>query len=201
MKINEITEAPVGGFAQAAQSIGSKVLGKVPGMKSKAANLAGKADLAATANNLYNQFMTFLGTQNKTDKQADTQDVIDFLDSKNVDTGDIDTAQPMTIDRINKIFMAKATQAMRGKGAKPATAQPPASAGPDSSAKASSQYAQVKNAALKLSTKERNRLIAALGKGAKQKAVPQFKSSREPTAVDKNFDKNQKLSQFGAVGR
>jgi hypothetical protein len=200
MKINEITEAPVGGFAQAAQSIGSKVLGKVPGMKSKAANLAGKADLAATANNLYNQFMTFLGTQNKTDKQADTQDVIDFLDSKSVDTGDIDTAQPMTIDRINKIFMAKATQAMRGKGAKPATAQSPAPAGTDS-AKASSQYAQVKNAALKLSTKERNRLVAALSKGAKQKAVPQFKSSREPTAVDKNFDKNQKLSQFGAVGR
>ena len=96
--------------------------------------------------------------------------------------------------------MAKATQAMRGKGAKPAPAQSPAPAGTDS-AKASSQYAQVKNAALKLSTKERNRLIAALGKGAKQKAVPQFKSSREPTAVDKNFDKNQKLSQFGAVGR
>lgn len=200
MKINEITEAPVGGFAQAAQSIGSKVLGKVPGMKSTAANLAGKADLAATANNLYNQFMTFLGTQNKTDKQADTQDVIDFLDSKNVDTGDIDTAQPMTTDRINKIFMAKATQAMRGKGAKPAPAQTPASTGADN-AKASSQYAQVKNAALKLSTKERNRLIAALGKGAKQKAAPQFKSSREPTTVDKNFDKNQKLSQFGAVGR
>jgi hypothetical protein len=168
MKINDITEAPVSGFKQAAQGIGSRVLNKV-GMKSTAANLAGKADLSATANNLYRQFMTFLGTQNKNAKQADTQDVIDFLDGKNVDTSDIDTAQPMTPDRMNKIFLAKSTQAMRGKGAKPA----PAAANTGSTAPAaSSAYSTTLGSAQKLSAKEKRRLIQQLQKGLPPTKVP-----------------------------
>lgn len=171
MKINEITEAPVSGFKQAAQGIGSRVLNKV-GMKSTAANLAGKADLAATANNLYRQFMTFLGTQNKNAKQADTQDVIDFLDGKNVDTSDIDTTQPMTPDRMNKIFLAKSTQAMRGKGAKPAPAAGNPSSGGSSSSTASSAYSQTLGSAQKLSAKEKRRLIQQLQKGLPPSKVP-----------------------------
>lgn len=174
MKIVEVTEAPVGAFKQAAQGIGSRVLNKV-GMKSTAANLAGKADLGATANNLYRQFMNFLGTQNKNAKQADTQDVIDFLDGKNVDTSDIDTTQPMTPDRINKIFLAKSTQAMRGTGAKPApSTQPPASSGAaqDGGGKASSAYSQTLGSAQKLSAKEKRRLIQQIQKTLPTTKVP-----------------------------
>jgi hypothetical protein len=169
MKIVEIIEAPISGIKQAAQGLGSRVLKKVPGMKSTAANLAGKADLAATANNLYREFMTYLGTQNKNAESANTQDVIDFLDGKNVDTSDIDQNAPMTPDRINKIFLAKSTQAMRGKGAKPApTAQP--SAAP--AAKPSSAYSQTLGSAQKLSAKEKRRLIQQLQKGLPPTKVP-----------------------------
>ena len=64
MKIDEITnsdkldEVPAGGLTQFARKAGSKILNKLPGAtaKSKAGNLAGKADLGDTANNLHKEF-------------------------------------------------------------------------------------------------------------------------------------------------
>ena len=73
MKIDEIIvekqidEIPAGGLGQMAKKIGSKVLNKVPGAtaKSKAANLAGQADLGDTANNLHKEFNGYLGKLGK----------------------------------------------------------------------------------------------------------------------------------------
>ena len=49
----KIDEIPAGGVGQMAKKVGSKILNKLPGAaaKSKASNLAGKADLGDTANN------------------------------------------------------------------------------------------------------------------------------------------------------
>jgi hypothetical protein len=54
-----------------------------------------------------------------------------------------------------------------------------------------------KNAALKLSSKEQRRLIAQLQKSVDKSAKPRKKD----TVVDKNFDKSQRLSQYGKVGK
>jgi hypothetical protein len=176
MKINEITEAPIGNLKKSAMKFGAKALGAI-GAKDTAANLRGKTNLAATANNLYRQFMTYLGTQNKAARDATTQDVIDFLDDKNVDTSNIDTARPMNKDRMNAIFLDKAKEAMAGKGAKP-------SADDADTQKVKTVYSQVKGQFDQLSMKEKKRLLAALQKNIntpKKKTgtnVPSFKSRR-----------------------
>ena len=87
MKIDEITnsdkldEVPAGGLTQFARKAGSKILNKLPGAtaKSKAGNLAGKADLGDTANNLHKEFNTYLGTQGKNMKAATGEDFQAFL--------------------------------------------------------------------------------------------------------------------------
>jgi hypothetical protein len=70
MKINQvitesksIKEAPAGALTQFGRSIGSKVLNKI-GAKSMAQNMAGKADLGATANKLHQQYSRYLGVRN-----------------------------------------------------------------------------------------------------------------------------------------
>lgn len=175
MKINEVTEAPISDLKRSAMKLGAKALGAV-GAKDTAANLRGKTNLAATANNLYREFMTYIGTQNKAAKDATTQDVIDFLDDKNVDTSNIDTARPMNKDRLNAIFLDKAKEAMIGKGAK-------TQADVDDQ-KVKTVYSQVKGQLDQLSMKEKKRLLAALQKNINtpnKKAgsnVPPFKSNR-----------------------
>lgn len=177
MKINEVTEAPISGLKKSAMKFGAKALGAV-GAKDTAANLRGKTNLAATANNLYREFMTRLGTQNKSARDATTQDVIDFLDDKNVDTANIDTTRPMNKDRMNAIFLDKAKEAMIGKGAK-AKAQDDAD-----DQKVKTVYSQVKGQFDQLSMKEKKRLLVALQKNIntpKKKAgpsAPPFKSRR-----------------------
>lgn len=141
---------------------------------------------------LSNEFARYLGTQGKNSfKQADTQDVIDFLDSKGVNTSDIDTAQPMDQKRIENILKQKIQQTMSLK--KPAadtTTAPKAAAG-----KTTSAYSQTLGSAQKLSAKEKRRLIQQI-----QKTLPQAKTTND-TVVDRNFDPSQKLSQYGKVGR
>ena len=113
MKISEviIVEAPVSGIKQAAQSVGSRVLNKL-GMKSRASNLAGKADLSATANLLYKQFNSYLGTQNKDVNQATGEDLANFLSTKNVKNLNLD-AGPIDKTKINQVLMDLSKKAMQ----------------------------------------------------------------------------------------
>ena len=121
MKINEVTEvneAPVSAIKQKAQSIGSRVLNKV-GAKNKAANLAGKADFGATANKLFQQFNSYLGTQDKSLKQATGQDLAQFLKSKKVTRTDIPNGvlQKAQLDSIFQDVAKQAMQKQQGAGA------------------------------------------------------------------------------------
>lgn len=89
MKINEITnepleEAPRSRIKQAMKGLGSRVLGKIPGGDARAANLAARADLDATANNAYREFARFLGTRDKTIPQATGADLREFLSANNI---------------------------------------------------------------------------------------------------------------------
>lgn len=148
---------------------------------------------------LSNEFARYLGTQGKRSfKQAETQDVIDFLDSKGVNTSDIDTTQPMDQKRIDNILKQKIQQTMSlkkpsapGKTTAPVAGTTPKSA----SGKTNSAYSQTLGSAQKLSAKEKRRLIQQI-----QKTLPQAKTTND-TVVDRNFDPSQKLSQYGKVGR
>jgi hypothetical protein len=117
MRIDEFTatddldEAPVGMIKRAAQGIGSKVLNKIPGAKNKAANLAGKADLSDTANNLYKEFNKFLGTQGKNIKQATGEELDAFLKSKKAVVPGIPSGV-LTKPQINDVLMKASKDAM-----------------------------------------------------------------------------------------
>ena len=142
MRINEFTatddleEAPVGMMKRAAQGIGSKVLNKIPGAGNKAANLAGKADLSDTANNLYKEFSKFIGTQGKNIKQATGEELDAFLKSKKAVVQGIPSGV-LTKPQINDVLMKAAKDAMAkqagaaiaqadgdGKDGKPVQAEP-----------------------------------------------------------------------------
>jgi len=154
----------------------------------KRAEKAGKKDAKASVDKLIQDFAAHLGTQGQKFKTASTDDVVKYLSSKKVDVSDIDLQAPMTPARIKKIFQAKVQQKMSGKGV---TAPAKASGSPGKTAtKASSTYSSTKSAALKLNAKEKRRLIAQL-----QKTLP-----KTNTVVDKNFDKSQKLKNYGKVG-
>ena len=151
------------------------------------ANIAGQKDLKATADNLGNEFASYLGTKGMNLKQADYSDLEDFFNKKNVDSSNIDKTVPFNAKRLQQIFMAKAKEAIQGQ-VKPAASAEPA-------AKASSAYVQTKDAALNLNAKEKRRLIQQLEKSISTKPA------KKATVVDKNFDKSQKLSDFGKVGK
>jgi hypothetical protein len=163
---------------------------------------AGAKDLQATADNLGNEFASYLGTQGKKLSRADYTDLSAFLGQKGVDTNRIDTSIPFSRKRMDQIFGKLAKDAMTkqsapktsaGSGSQQANTAPKGQKAPP--AKASSAYVSTKDAALKLNAKEKRRLISQL-----QKSLPQSKQSKE-TVVDRNFDRNQKLSQYGKVGR
>lgn len=119
MKINQvitesksIKEAPASALTQFGRSIGSKVLNKV-GAKSMAQNMAGRADLGATANKLHQQYSRYLGVRNKNVKNSTGVDLKDFLASKNVTVN----VPPGRIDpaRLDKMLLKIARDAMTNK--------------------------------------------------------------------------------------
>lgn len=132
------------------------------------------------ANNLKQELARYLGSQGKKSfDQADTQDVIDFLDSKGVDTSDIDKTAPMNAKRVDNIVKQKVQQTMALKkpaASAPSTAPqggaPSAAPAPQSGAKTASAYTQTLGAAQKLSAKEKRRLIQQLQKGLPPTKVP-----------------------------
>ena len=139
MKLNEIIveqqldEIPAGGIGQMAKKVGAKVLNKVPGAtaKSKAANLAGKADLGDTANNLHKEFNQYLGTQGKNIKAATGEDLSDFLKKKNHNTSATIPSGQLQKQQLNDILMTVSKEAMAGKGGTAAGKTPDASTAGD----------------------------------------------------------------------
>lgn len=104
---------------------------------------------------LSNEFARYLGTQGKRNfKQAETQDVIDFLNSKGVDTSDIDTARPMDQKRLDNILKQKIQQTMSLKSPS------------GSSAASTSGIDSIKDAISNLNPKQQAALRAQLAKKA-----------------------------------
>jgi len=118
MKINEIEqldEVPAGMIGQAAKKIGSRVLNKVPGgaAKSKAYNIATRADLGDTANQLHKEFNGYLGSQDKTMKQATGDDLKKFITQvKKHQTKANIPSGTLTKQQLNDILMTVAKEAM-----------------------------------------------------------------------------------------
>jgi hypothetical protein len=135
MKLDEIIlekqldEVPAGGLGQMAKKVGSRVLNKVPSgaAKSKAANLAGQADLGDTANNLHKEFNQYLGIQGKKMAQATGEDLVAFLKTKNHRTKAKIPSGVLQKTQLDQVLMAVAKEAMLGKGgaaAAPAANEP-----------------------------------------------------------------------------
>lgn len=121
----QLDEVPAGMIGQGLKKLGAKVLSKVPGgaAKSKAANLAGQADLGDTANNLHKEFNGYLGTQGKKMAQATGEDLAAFLKTKNHKTAATIPSGVLQKQQLDNILMTAAKEAMAGKGGvAPATA-------------------------------------------------------------------------------
>ena len=163
-------EAPVGLLKRAGQAVGAKALGAI-GMKGKASNLAGKADLSDTANTLYNEFRQYLGTQGSDVKTATGEELSAFIKSKRVKVPSIPRG-PVNKQIMDKVFMQVAKAAIASKQGVKAPAQAaPAQATPQAAAPkkvpVSSVYVKTKDSALKLNAKEKRRLIQQLEKSIK----------------------------------
>ena len=124
MKLDEIIiekqldEVPAGGLGQMAKKVGSRVLNKVPSAtaKSKAANLAGQADLGDTANNLHKEFNQYLGIQGKKMAQASGEDLAAFLKTKNHKTAAKIPSGVLQKTQLDQVLIAVAKEAILGKG-------------------------------------------------------------------------------------
>ena len=162
------TEAPVGMLKRAGQAVGAKALGAI-GMKGKAGNLAGKADLSATANTLYNQFRQYLGTQELDIKNATGASLVAFLKSKRVKKIGAVPKGPLTKQVMDTAFMQAAKEAMNTQqGVKGPVASPaPKKAVAKKVPVGSSGYVKTKDAALQLNAKEKRRLIQQIEKSIK----------------------------------
>jgi hypothetical protein len=113
----QIDEAPAGMLKQLGRRVGAGLAGAV-GMKNTAANLAGKADVGKTANDVYTKFNKYLGTQQKNVKTATGDDLANFLQNTynynqaKIPQGTLNKQQ--IYDIINK--MASDGYAQMGKG-------------------------------------------------------------------------------------
>lgn len=133
------------------------------------AEKAGAADLRDNVTRLTKELAAYLGGQGKQMKSATTDDVIQFLKGKNVDTSNIGTSDPMNPKRIEKIFTAKVQKKMAGQSivAPQPSAEPQKDNSKSAPVKVSSAYAQTKKAALSLNAKEKRRLADQILKSIK----------------------------------
>lgn len=125
MKLDEVIiskkkldEVPAGGLGQMAKKVGSRALNIVPGAaaKSKAANLAGQADLGDTANNLHKEFNGWLGRNQKTMKQATGEDLVAFLKTKGHRTKHKIPSGVLQKTQLDAALLAVSKEAMSGQG-------------------------------------------------------------------------------------
>ena len=92
------------------------------GRQMKRAFKRGQQVISQTVDKMNSDFAEFLGVRGKRNlKQADANDVIDFLNMKKVDVSDIDTKKPMNKKIIQQIFQQKAKEAIQGKATPVAT--------------------------------------------------------------------------------
>lgn len=105
MKINEIiTEAPVGMFKQGLRKFGARALSAL-GAKGAAMNIAGKVDVGDKANDLFNKFNSYLGTQGRNINAATANDVIEFLDNQGLEAGITPSDNVMPKQAIEQEFL------------------------------------------------------------------------------------------------
>jgi len=144
------------------------------------AEKAGAADLKQTVKDMETEFAGILGSQGKKFKTATTDDVVQFLKSKNVDTKKIDATQPMDAKRMQTIFTTLVRDKMGGKNIAGGASAP--TTDPTTDPKVlKTVYSQTKAAFSKLNMKEKRRLLAALEKdinanAKKPAAKPQVKA-------------------------
>ena len=147
----------------------------------KRAEKAGAADLKQTVQDLTTEFAGMLGSQGKKFKTATTDDVIQFLQSKKVDTKKIDAKQPMDPKRIQTIFTTLVKDKMGGKNV--ATAADKTEQPATDPKVLKTVYAQTKDAFAQLNMKEKRRLLAALEKDISANArKPAAKAQPAPSS-------------------
>jgi len=157
MKINEMSNLELDEFIPLTKR----------GRALRKAEKKGAADMQASVDNLKNELGTYLGAQGKRVKTATTDDVIAFLKTKNVDTSDIGTSDPMTPKRIDNIFKIKVQRKMAGQQVTPKQ-DAPKSSGEEENPKISN-YAQARKLSASLNAKEKRRLADQLLKSIKTK--------------------------------
>lgn len=120
MKINEIIdEAPSSRVANFTRGLGSRMLNRI-GAKGTAKKIAGKADAAATANNLFNKFVkTYLKPLGKKAKDVQGEDVKGFFDKIGYKTQIQVPQGPLDKKSLNAIFSRAGEE--RTAGALPST--------------------------------------------------------------------------------
>jgi len=130
------------------------------------AEKAGAADVKQTVKDMETEFAGILGSQGKKFKTATTDDVVQFLKSKNVDTKKIDATQPMDAKRMQTIFTTLVKDKMGGKNiAGGASAPTDKGTQPATDPKVlKTVYSQTKAAFSQLNMKEKKRLLTALQK-------------------------------------
>ena len=116
MKISDLDESTLNEFIPLTKK----------GRGIRRAEKAGAADLKDNVTRLTKELAAHLGAQGKRMKSATSDDVIQFLKTKNVDTSDIGASNPMNPKRIDQIFTAKVQKKMSGQSivAKDAGAEP-----------------------------------------------------------------------------
>ena len=126
---NPVNEAPVNNMSQIGKKIGSRVLNKLPSAtaKSKAANMAGQADLGDTANLLHKEFSKYLGQQGKHLSHATGDDLTAFLTTKNHTTTSTIPSGVLQKTQVTNVMLAVSKEALAGKGKTPAAATTPSS--------------------------------------------------------------------------
>ena len=137
------------------------------------AEKAGAADVKQTVKDMETEFAGILGSQGKKFKTATTDDVIKFLQSKNVDTKKIDTTQPMDAKRMQTIFTTLVKDKMSGKNIAGGASAPvgKSTLKPATDPKVlKTVYAQTKANFDKLNMKEKRRLLAQLEKNINSNA-------------------------------
>lgn len=167
---------------------------------------AGKKDLQATAQNLENEYASYLGIQNIKPRNAGYNELNAFLRKKGV-SANIDTSVPYNRKRVNQIFTKLSRDAMTGsssnaeqpKSAPAAKKQTPkastakTSAGSKPAAKPASNYSKLKTSAMQMSAKEKRRLIQALQKDIDSKSRSRGDTAAEPAG---NFKTQRGKGQF-----
>jgi hypothetical protein len=161
------------------------------GRAQRSAFKSGQATLKATGDKLMQEFATYLGKLGKKSyNQASTEDVINFLNSKNAETGDINPDTPMDKNRIKQIFVNKAKARIRGgdaKGQQPIfKSQRGMAADPEfkTSQKPKFKSQRGKPADPEFKTSQKPKFKSQRGKDATPVA-PQFKSSRSKQPAGK----------------